>query len=167
MAIRVYVLDDDELIRITLSSFLEQEGYEVSAFAQPDHCPIYYSKTCGCKKGQACADIIITDLNMPGQSGMDFIENQIRRGCKVNHIAVMSGDWSDPGLNKARHMGLMVFLKPFSILHIRKWLRQVRQELESVEVDIDMAVLDANSEKQKIVKKEKLSLLRSSIKSEK
>ena len=131
MSIRVFIFDDDELIRTTLSYFVEQEGYKVSAFAQPDHCSIYFSDDCMCSQKEPCSDIIITDVNMPGVNGLKFIENQIRKGCKVQHIAVMSGDWTDPGLKQAKTWGCQVFYKPFSILKLKNWLDSIRQDFES------------------------------------
>jgi hypothetical protein len=64
---------------------------------------------------------------MPGVSGLNFIENQIRKGCKVQHIAVMSGDWKDPGLKMAKEWGCQVFYKPFSILKLKNWLDTIRE----------------------------------------
>ena len=128
MSARVFIFDDDELIRTTLKYFVEQEGFKVSAFSQPDHCSVYYSGDCMCPQKEACADIIITDVNMPGVSGLSFIENQIRKGCKVQHIAVMSGDWTDPGLKQAKSWGCQVFYKPFSILKLKQWLDGIRQD---------------------------------------
>jgi len=130
MAIRVFIFDDDELIRMTLSSYLHQEGYEVAAFQQPDHCPLYFSDDCVCPKDQGCTDVIITDLNMPGTSGVKFIQRQFSYGCKVKKIAVMSGDWGDPALDIARDLGCKIFKKPFSILEIKKWLDEVRRSIE-------------------------------------
>ncbi len=131
MAIKIIILDDDELIRMTLSSYLTQEGCDVAAFQQPEHCPLYHSDSCVCPKEEGCSDIIITDLNMPGTSGVKFIQKQLLHGCKVKKIAVMSGDWEDPALAIARELGCMIFKKPFSILEIKKWLDEFRQDLEN------------------------------------
>ena len=128
MNIRVFIFDDDELIRTTLGYFLTQEGYLVSDFAQPDHCSLYYDKDCICGVKKTCADIIITDINMPGEDGMSFIEIQIRKGCKVEHIAVMSGDWEDPLLEKAKNIGCEVLYKPFSIIKLKNWLDSIRPD---------------------------------------
>lgn len=128
MSVRVFIFDDDDLIRTTLSFFLAQEGYLVSEFAQPDHCSLYYEKECICGAKQACADIIITDINMPGENGLTFIENQIQKGCKVEHIAVMSGDWEDPDLEKAKELGCQVLYKPFSIIKLKNWLDSIRAD---------------------------------------
>jgi CheY-like chemotaxis protein len=125
MAIRILIFDDDELIRMTLTNFFKQEGFEVASFEQPNHCPLYYSDACVCQQDQACTDIIITDLNMPGMSGIDFIEKQRSQGCKVKYVALMSGDWGDSSLDKAQELGCKIFKKPFSILDMKKWLNDI------------------------------------------
>lgn len=153
MAIRVFIFDDDELIRMTLSSYLHQEGYEVAAFQQPDHCPLYFSDDCVCLKDQGCTDVIITDLNMPGTSGVKFIQRQLSHGCKVKKIAVMSGDWGDPALDIARDLGCKIFKKPFSILEIKKWLDEVRRSIEHTNTGESLVVWNQmKEEKQKNAK---------------
>ncbi len=138
MVKKVFILDDDELIRTTLTYFLKQEGYQVESFSQPDRCPVYFSTNCICQANSHCADIIITDINMPGQGGIDFIENQIRKGCKVTHIAVMSGDWASQEMKKAKNLGCKTFSKPFSILAMKEWLDSLKFESSSSEMQIDI-----------------------------
>jgi DNA-binding response OmpR family regulator len=133
MVKKVLVLDDDDLIRSTLFYFLQQEGYHVEAYAQPDHCPIYLSNQCICQVNEPCADIIITDINMPGTGGIEFIQSQLRKGCKVTHIAVMSGDWESGQMKIARDLGCKTFLKPFSILAMKKWLESLQFETKPTE----------------------------------
>jgi DNA-binding NarL/FixJ family response regulator len=130
MSIKVFVFDDDELIRTTLSYFLKQEGFLVSEFAQPDHCSLYYDENCLCPVKNACANIIITDINMPGENGLQFVENQVRKGCKVEHVAVMSGDWEDPFLKRAQQLGCQIFYKPFSIIEMKEWLDKIRRDFQ-------------------------------------
>ena len=133
MSIQVFVFDDDELIRTTLSYFLKQEGFLVSEFAQPDHCSLYYDEECLCPAKSDCADIIITDINMPGENGLQFVENQLRKGCKVEHVAVMSGDWEDPFLKRAHQLGCQIFYKPFSIIEMKNWLDKIRKDFQEEE----------------------------------
>lgn len=130
MALRTFIFDDDELIRSTLKYFLESEGYEVYAFENPEQCPYYLYRPCTCEVNISCADVIITDINMPGENGIEFIENQIHHGCKVRNIAIMSGEWEGPHIAKARDLGCKVFRKPFSIIELRDWINSIRAEVE-------------------------------------
>jgi DNA-binding NtrC family response regulator len=72
---RILVIDDDEDILNLFSDFLKKEGYGVTSFLDPlkaleeiHRRPQRYS-------------IIITDVRMPGISGIELI----RRICKINH----------------------------------------------------------------------------------
>jgi CheY-like chemotaxis protein len=147
MAIKILVFDDDELIRMTLTNFLKQEGYEVASFNQPDHCPMYYSDAGLCHKEEGCADIIITDLNMPGTNGINFIERQLQQGCKVKKIAVMSGDWGDSGLVRAEELGCKVFKKPFSIMDMKKWLEGIRKDFQERPVPLPLILCEQPKDK--------------------
>lgn len=74
-ATQILVIDDDEDILNLFSDFLKKEGYGVTSFLDPlkaleeiHRRPQRYS-------------IIITDVRMPGISGIELI----RRICKINH----------------------------------------------------------------------------------
>jgi CheY-like chemotaxis protein len=130
MAIRTFIFDDDELIRKTLSFFLKSEGYEVYDYPRPALCPYYLNQQCECGGAHSCTDVIITDLNMPGESGIEFVENQVQNGCKVKNIAVMSADWDNPAIDRAIALGCKIFQKPFSIIELRDWLANIKSEVQ-------------------------------------
>jgi two-component system cell cycle response regulator CpdR len=72
---QILVIDDDKDILNLFSDFLKKEGYGVTSFLDPlkaleeiHRSPLKYS-------------IIITDLRMPGISGIELI----RRVYKINH----------------------------------------------------------------------------------
>jgi len=67
---RVLVVDDDESLRRVTQVELEQAGYEVSVAADGDSAMAILQKS-----GQ---DLVLTDLKMPGMSGLDLLR-RIRR----------------------------------------------------------------------------------------
>ena len=77
-----------------------------------------------------CSDIIVTDINMPNISGLDFIENQLNHGCKVNNFAVMSGAWTDKQAEKAKKLGLYIFKKPIDMKDFNNWLDDCEKRLD-------------------------------------
>ena len=82
----------------------------------------YLKHNCPCPLEHSCGDIIITDINMPNISGLDFIENLLNQGCKINNFMLMSGEWANNQFEQAKKLGLYIFKKPFDIENFNKWL---------------------------------------------
>ena len=112
MKIRAFVFDDDDRVRSVLTAILKERGYEVYEFSEPRLCPLLLDNTCPCPEGHVCADIVISDLNMPTMNGLAFIENQHRHGCKGEHFALLSGAYSDEELQKARSSDVRFLRSP-------------------------------------------------------
>lgn len=123
--LRVFLLDDSEELRMVLSALLEHHGYEVLSFSSPAICPLQLRPACRCEKDEACADVILTDLDMPGMDGLQFIENQRSKNCKCQHVAVMSGSLSDEDVSRAEELGCRVFEKPFAMQALFHWLDDI------------------------------------------
>ena len=130
MSNRVLIFDDEEGIRQALQSLFETKKYEVFSFPHPVACPLSKEKVCPCPEGHACSDIILSDLKMPFKNGLDFIEEQIKKGCKCKHIALMSGFFTDDDVSYANLKGLKIFKKPFHLSEIIKWLGQVEKDID-------------------------------------
>ena len=105
MKLRAFVFEDNDALRTTISSILEKRGYEVFSYSEPLLCPVYLDREC--PHEHPCMDILITDVRMPNMTGLDFIENQRRYGCKaiVSNKAVISGAWADQELERGRARG--------------------------------------------------------------
>ncbi len=130
MKLRAVVVDDEELVRSLISSILEIREYEVISCSEPLFCPIYLDISCPCPQYQPCCDIIITDINMPNMTGIEFVENQKKNGCKVPNMAIMSGLWTDADLEQAKSLGCKVFKKPLRIVEIDRWLNECEKNTD-------------------------------------
>ncbi len=117
---RAVVIDDDAGCRWFAAKALGALGYEVYAFDTTAFCRCH--DACFCKAGETCVDIILTDNQMPGRTGLDFIREQRRKGCRCTLIGIMSGTWTDGELAEARELGCTVFAKPVSLRELRYWL---------------------------------------------
>jgi CheY-like chemotaxis protein len=109
---RVVVADDDPTIRKLLRDLLGQAGYA------PTLCP----------NGQAAldairdreADLLITDLEMPGKSGLDVIR-ELRGKRRLLPIVLMSGVEEHPDIPAAlAHSGVDFLPKPFGVAECRR-----------------------------------------------
>ena len=119
---RILIIDDEPIIRDVLIETLEREGYEtVTASGGKDGIKIHRENP---------ADLIITDLIMPDQEGIETIM-ELRREFKDVRIIAMSGGGkigSDTYLQMAKTLGAIKSIaKPFN----RKELLKTIQELLS------------------------------------
>ncbi len=108
-------------------------GYDVHAFSEPLYCPIYHVGECECNNHTLCADIIITDINMPRISGLEFLKKKKENGCKAPHVAIMSATWTNEEQQEALASGYKIFEKPFELLEIKKWLDECEKDDTSLQ----------------------------------
>jgi CheY-like chemotaxis protein len=127
---RVLIFEDNDILRFTLKNILDDLGYEVHAFSNPGMCPLYYSSSHSCLSDYSCSDIIITDVNMPVETGLEFIKNRLNHGCKMKFRAIMSADWNETDLQYAEKMGCKVFSKPFELEDLLRWLDNCRKQID-------------------------------------
>jgi CheY-like chemotaxis protein len=97
----VLLLEDDTTIRETIVQILRSRGYDVYSYSTPAVCPLQESRECRCGEKQTCVDIILSDLEMPIMSGLDFIEGQRKKRCKCTSIALMSGNITEEAQSRA------------------------------------------------------------------
>ena len=101
----VYVIDDDEAARDSLEFLLDCAGIRVRSFASADA----FLKASPPLAG-AC---IVTDVRMPGRSGIELVEEMKRRGAVVP-VIVITGHADVPLAIQAMHAGVADFIeKPF------------------------------------------------------
>ncbi len=101
----VAVIDDDDAFRTALVESLDSLGYAALPYASADEFVA--------GKGEASSDCIVTDIQMPGMSGIDLKLLLSARGSKTPVIMVTAR--SDAGLEaKALATGAVCLLrKPF------------------------------------------------------
>ena len=79
----IYIADDEENIRDLIKSFLESDGYTVSAFATGDKLAEAFEKE--------PADLVILDIMMPGTDGLTLCK-QLREKSSVPIIILTAKD---------------------------------------------------------------------------
>ncbi|NIO04767.1 MAG: hypothetical protein GTN74_09180 [Proteobacteria bacterium] len=132
MRLRAFVFEDNEALRGTISSILKSRGYEVFSYSEPLACPAYLDRECPCLEDYACGDIFITDNGMPKMTGLEFIENQLRHGCKAieKNKAVMSGAWTDSEREQGQRLRCRTFEKPFKTNELLSWLDECEKRVD-------------------------------------
>ena len=134
---RAIILEDDDGIRYLVGRVLSSCGYSVKSysspteetlFSHPEKCPVATGHGELFDESPTCAEVIITDNNMPDVSGIEYVRKIRRAGCRVRHIAMMSGDWREEALLEAKALGCKVFAKPVSNEEMRDWVSSLEYE---------------------------------------
>jgi len=128
MRLRAFVFDDEPMIRKVFSSFARRRGFDVVAFERAAVCDANGDE-CQCSEAERCADVILTDFNMPMMTGLEFIERLQQRGCRFVRAALISGYLSPEISEQARSMGVDVFAKPVSMEDLDAWLVRCRDSI--------------------------------------
>lgn len=141
----VYVVDDDEGVRDSLSMLLEMHGYEVSTY------------TSGTEfleaQGQLKAGCVLLDIHMPGLSGLE-VQQRLREEASPFPVIVMTGQGDIGMAVSAMKAGASDFIeKPYSneqlLASIDAALRTLHDSVEQHE-----KVRDATSKVESLSKRE-------------
>ncbi len=124
MAFRTLLLEDDHELRQLLTLILKRRGHQVAAFASPLHCPLFNWQHCRCDRARPCYDFLISDNNMPGMSGLEFLRLQEERGCLLGRRqkALISGHFQPKDVEQAAAIDCQVFRKPVDWQSFTTWL---------------------------------------------
>lgn len=123
---RAIVCDDDYQILELFRSILEKRGYEVLTAETPVTCPFYSDHADSCPQHHRCADVLITDYSMPRMTGLELLEIQHQRGCKLTskNKALMTGNEGSELRKRVAELGCRVFPKPLGISSLIEWLQE-------------------------------------------
>jgi CheY-like chemotaxis protein len=99
---RIFLIDDDGLIRELLARHLERENYQARAFnSAADALPEILSDP---------PDVLISDIHMPGMNGLDLVRKL--RSCDiVLPVILMSANAGSEIIARARGLGVKHVLK--------------------------------------------------------
>jgi DNA-binding NtrC family response regulator len=112
---RILVVEDEEKLRRVIQLELESQGYEVDGAASAEQAlPL-----------ATVADLVLTDLRLPGMSGMDLLHELHTRGIHAPLI-MMTAHGSVESAVEAMKNGAADFLqKPFSLDHLTTVVQKV------------------------------------------
>ena len=124
--LKVYIVENDELLRNSMVLFFRTKGASVQAFGSAEEAsPVLESRP---------PDIVICDHGLPGMDGMEFL-----KGFGARHpgtVKILTGSHPNSHLvEEAKRAGIDgVLPKPYSVEEIERALeRQLRDRFEGEE----------------------------------
>jgi DNA-binding NtrC family response regulator len=123
MSCNVVIVDDEPITLKRLRRILEKEGYRIAAFSSPQRA-LRQIESSPC-------DLVISDIRMPGMSGMDLMA-KVRSHFPDTEFILITGFASFDGAVQATKEGAFYYLpKPFTPDQLRQ---QVTQALSQAAV---------------------------------
>ena len=120
MSHSIYIADDERNIRDLIKSFLESDGYEVSAFETGDELKAAFD--------EKPADLVILDIMMPGTDGLTVCK-QLREESSVPIIILTAKDSEDDYVHGITIGSDDYLTKPFRptalLMRVRSLLRRM------------------------------------------
>jgi len=116
---RVLIVDDEQNLRHMLQTLLKREGYE----------PVGVASVEGALEELADRpyDIVITDLRMPGQSGMDLVDEIRRRNLGATVVVMTAYGSRDIAIEAMKRGAYDYISKPFEADEIVLLLRKAEE----------------------------------------
>ncbi|HEY3448975.1 MAG TPA: response regulator [Myxococcales bacterium] len=113
---RVLLAEDDPEMRALMAWTLRADGYEVQEVGDGDELLRALGTV---ELGEGGPDVVVTDVQMPGVSGLEVLERVRRSRARLPVLLVTAfGDWETHA--RAEQLGAEVLDKPIELDDLRK-----------------------------------------------
>jgi DNA-binding NtrC family response regulator len=121
---RILIIEDDDEMRSLLKDFIEEEGYEADSVEKGTYAIR--------KLMTDSFDLIITDIRMPGYSGLEILPELKRLQPRIP-IIVITAFGSEEVYRKALSRGANAYLeKPIQFYKLKELIQEIISTKESV-----------------------------------
>lgn len=110
----VFIVDDDTSFRRSLAIQLELEGFKVSEAENADEALIALNKI------KDIPNLIMSDLRMPGMSGIEFVKHVQRKYSNISVLLMSAFIQSD------KSIPFKFLKKPFKIQNLLEHINQLQ-----------------------------------------
>jgi DNA-binding NtrC family response regulator len=118
---RVLIVDDNREIRTILEEYLREEGYAAEGAGDGNEALA--------KHGESPFDLIITDLNMPGMTGMELIKAISKEESTTEFIIITGYASLDSAIEAVKAGAFDYIVKPFRIEELRVVIKNARDKI--------------------------------------
>ena len=119
--IRILIIDDEDLFRQMLCQFLTKLGYEVIEAADGEEgLRLFFEMP---------ADVVISDVIMPGKEGIETVVEIKRQFPKAKVIIMSGGGWygTEIDFDMAKKLGAVTLKKPFELQALSQAIDNILQ----------------------------------------
>jgi DNA-binding NtrC family response regulator len=117
---KIFLVDDDDLIVSMLSRALKNEGYDVG---------FDYGTDDVMRKLRAAApDIVILDINLPGRSGIDILQ-EVKAGMGAEVVMLTADDTAETAVKAMKLGAADYFTKPFNMDEVKIVLNNIEEKI--------------------------------------
>ncbi len=118
---KVLIVDDEDIIKITLMTFLENMGFIVKGASTAEEAIAKFR--------EECPDVAIVDIRLPDLNGVSLVRRLLKEGCHTLFFFYTgTPDFSVPeDLLKSGRVQPRVFIKPSLIKDIVKEIQKVNE----------------------------------------
>ncbi len=113
---QVWVIDDDEGMRMLLSDFLSSQNYAVSTFSRADEAHKYLKQMTG---DYSAVDLIISDIRMPGMSGLEFLDEMLSQNFSVPIVLMTAFGSIESAIDAMKKGAYDYIVKPLKLAELR------------------------------------------------
>ncbi|MGE5384167.1 MAG: sigma-54-dependent transcriptional regulator [Omnitrophica WOR_2 bacterium] len=119
--LKIFVVDDERIVRVTIADDLKDAGYLVREFSSATSALQHLIET------DANVDIIITDLKMPEMDGLEFL-SKIKQINSDIYVLMMTAHGSIQNAVEAMKLGAFDYLtKPFNVDELLLVINRIKE----------------------------------------
>jgi CheY-like chemotaxis protein len=122
----ILYLDDEEPLAVLMKRMLEHLGHRVAAFTRSEDALLAF------KAAPADFDLVLSDLSMPGMSGIEFAAS-VREVRPDALVVIVTGHVQDKDVARARAVGVHeVIQKPQNLMEMARTVTRLLAEAKPV-----------------------------------
>jgi CheY-like chemotaxis protein len=117
----VLLAEDDQALRVLLSSLLRKDGHRVVETSDGDQLVLAHA---GLPAGRRGRTVVVSDLAMPNQGGLEACE-EIRAQDQSVGLVLMGAFSEVDDEERARALKAAMLVKPFELSRLRRLVREL------------------------------------------
>lgn len=118
---RILIVDDNREIRAILEEYLREEGYDAQGAGDGKEALALHL--------DSPFDLIITDLNMPGMTGIELIRELVKDGHTTEFIIITGYASLDTAIEAVKAGAFDYIVKPFRIEELKVVIKNARDKI--------------------------------------